>query len=253
MGRKKILDLQSHKFSLDISGENKRVLDSETNAFGLKYGPFINFMLSRFCRMSDDIKEVINIALINKCEELNKQLAVCGEGFEKQNIEQKKAECLDIFKIINNGKELDSNILSPIMRKIMIQDGYAILPKDWIILNEEDAIHCQYVGVVECRNFSKYGIPHFAFFLLEKYDAVYYDEICDLCCQKWEEFTEILKKQVDLIPDSERPGSYLNGEEYLQAPNIGIFPIKDSTEKESGQEFPYGAMVVRTNTDIEDN
>lgn len=254
MGRKKITDLPSHKFSVVLNGKNKEILDIETEAFDMKYSSFINCMIGTFGYMSEDVKNTLNSALIRMCDELNKQIIACEEGFEKQDALHKKEECLNILKIINKGKELDLDVLKPNMTRYVIKNGYAILPSNWIILNEEEAIHSTSVSVVECRNSSKYKIPHFAVFLQEKYKKDYYDEICNLCCQKWKDFDEkVLKKQVDLIPDPERPGSFLNGEAHLQAPTIGIFTIKDSIEKESGQEFPYGAMVVRTNTDIEDN
>ena len=132
-----------------------------------------------------------------------------------------------------------------------MKDGYLIIPKEWIVLNEEDAMYCRYAGVVECRNSAKYGIPHFVFFTHAEYGRDYdTDLINEMCCNAWPKFKDIMAQQVEPIKDPEKPGEYLNVQEHLASPYIGYFSID---EADSGlrdiEDMPYGAMIVRTSTE----
>lgn len=87
MGRKRIRDLDSYKFSLDINGENKKALDCLTCNLDLKYGPIINHLISLFCCMPNNIKDSFLDFCILRCEELMKQQNVSGV-MEKEEIKK---------------------------------------------------------------------------------------------------------------------------------------------------------------------
>lgn len=53
MERKRVTDLHSCKFSLNISGENKKTLDMLTTNYEPKYGPMINYIIEGFFRMPE--------------------------------------------------------------------------------------------------------------------------------------------------------------------------------------------------------
>lgn len=249
MARKRILALSSYKFSMDLSGENKDAVDEATENFGMKYGPFINMLIQRFMRMPDRMKKAFIDFCISQCQEIDRQLEVAGD-FEKKNLEKEKEHYLEIARIINGGIDISYEADSD-MKKIAMKDGYLIIPKEWIVLNEEDAMYCRYAGVVECRNSAKYGIPHFVFFTHAKYGRDYdTDLINEMCCDAWPKFKDIMAQQVEPIKDPEKPGEYLNVQEHLASPYIGHFSID---EADSGlrdiEDMPYGAMIVRTSTE----
>ena len=57
MGRKRIHDLNSYKFTVDIGGENKKILDDLTENLNIKYGPAVNLIISTFCGMPKMIRQ----------------------------------------------------------------------------------------------------------------------------------------------------------------------------------------------------
>lgn len=256
MGRKRINDLLSYKFSMDLNGENKVSMDEITENFQVKYGPFVNLLIKSFCRMPDRMKEAFIAFCIEKCKELNEQIVVAGE-IEKKGLEDEKNRYLEIARIINGGIEIAYEDDDPTMKKIALKDGILIIPKDWILLNPEQAPQYSYAGVVECRNSDKYGIPHFCFFTNYKHGCDYTDDftehIEELCCQKWPEFRDIMKKEVKLIPDPEHKGKYLNAEEHLASPVIGHFHITSTDDEYFDENPPYGAMIIRKNKTNDNN
>lgn len=249
MARPKILDQDFHKFTLDLSGDNKIAIDGITQNFQMKYGPFINLLIKSICRMTPRMKNAFIEFCKSKCDEINAQIKVAGER-EKKDLEEEKGKYLEIARIINGGLEIEYNNDDPTMRKIALKDGMLIIPKDWIVLNEEDAANCRFAGCVECRNSQKLGIPHFCFFANHQYACDYDDQfiesINESCCKKWPQFQEILHKQVKPIPDPDHRGKYLNTEEYLAAPIIGHFHIVCDDDELFDGHPPYGAMILRS-------
>lgn len=76
----------------------------------------------------------------------------------------------------------------------------------------------------------------------------------ELCRKQWPRFSEIekLAEQNKLVSNPKQPGHSLNFEEYLAAPLIGLFQIETQGERKrpDGEDPPYGAMIVRTNSDV---
>lgn len=258
MGRKRISDMDTYKFSLDLSGDNKTAVDSVTENLGIKYGPFINLLIRSVCRMPDSMKQKFIDFCMDQCQLLNEQMLNAG-GFDKKALEDEKSRYVEFAKIINDGIDVDSESdidTDPNMKKYALKDGVLIVPKEWIVLNPEEAQDCLYAGVVECRNSKKYGIPHFCFFTniqySNEYDQKHQDRINKLCCEKWDKFNEIMNLQVQLIPDPKNKGQYKNSKEYLASPAIGHFSILATDDKLYDNDPPYGAVIIRSGNNEND-
>ena len=254
MGRKKILDLSAYKFTFNIEGDVKESLDDLTDQYHTKYGPMINIIIKALCIMPDKMKKAFISFCKAQIRDLNKQIATAG-GYEKQQLESEKKQYLEFARLINQGYEITVSEEDNGMTEIEIQDGVLIIPKDWIIVNPEDAKNHRYAAVLECRNSSKYGIPHFVMFCDDKYANEYSNEFENefkrLCRKAWSAFEEeVEKKQLKLVQNED--GSYINGDKYLAAPTIGIFNIWESDDEHLAamdNEPPYGSMIVRTNVE----
>lgn len=251
MPRKKIIDAKSCKFSLDVSGENKEILDELTTNYMLKYGPMINKIISTFCRLPKSVKKVIEKSCLTEYERLCKEIKLTEESFHRLPLEQERDTYLEILKLINGGiYEVIDEKETSVMTKIKLVDGYLIIPDDWIVVNPEAAKNCRYATVLECRNSVKYGVPHFIYFSNLKYPRDYTKQMetdfFSLCQKAWPKFAEIkeLSDTNKLIPYPENNGQYLNLEAHLAAPTIGLFHIEEQGERSYG-EPPYGAMIVR--------
>lgn len=242
MGRKRILDLESYKFTLNVHGDNKIPLDILTEELGEKYGPVINMIISTFCNMPKDIKaEFLDFCRI-KIEEIEKIQKV-AEKMEYQELQRKKEYYQRILKIVNVRNALNDSKKVEHTKKIPLKNGCLYIPGDWILLNPEDAENCEYAGVVECRNSYLYKIPHFVFFT-QDFASESETFINELCVKTYPKFREIMKMQVEPIPDPEKKGHYLNEKEFFTAPIIGHFLIPEKEEVYKSK-LEYNAMIVR--------
>lgn len=257
MGRRRITDMQSHKFSVDISGKNKNAMDEYTYQYDMKYGPFLNFLIRKILRMQKPMSEYLRDCCLKKCDEINDAIITTEDEFTRQKLEQEKQEYLEMARLYAGGKEIDYDQKEdPTMTKYRVKDGYLIVPKDWIVLNPEFEGQCRYAGVVECRNSAKYGIPHFVFFTdiqyARDYDSDLEENVRDWCVEKWPDFTKVIQQEVKLIPDPENRGKYLNAEEHLASPVIGLFQILRNDDEHFKNDPPYGAMIVSAGTGKEE-
>ena len=258
MPRKKIIDSKSCKFSMDVSGDNKEVLDELTSNYMSKYGPMINKIIGTFCRMPKSIKKVIEKACLAEYNRLTAELEHTEEEFHRKPLEQERDSYFEILKLINGGiYEIEEEAEEEAtMKKIKLADGYLIIPNDWIVVNPEQAENCRYAAVLECRNSTKYGVPHFIYFNNCRYVNEFTDSMEEnfyqLCKKAWPKFSEIkeLSDKNRLVPDPDNKGQYLNAEAHLKAPTIGLFSIQEQGENPF-DEPPYGAMIVRTNAEEE--
>ena len=258
MPRKKIIDSKSCKFSVDVSGENKKILDELTTNYMYKYGPMINKIIGTFCRMPKGIKKVIEKACRTEYDRLTEELEHIEEEFHRKTLEHERESYLEILRLINGGMYEIANGPKDeeTMKKVKIANGYLIIPSDWIVVNSEQAENCRYAAVLECRNSAKYGVPHFIYFNNYRYGNEFTDSMKEnfymLCRKAWPNFSVIeeLNKKNKLVPDPDNKGQYLNAEAYLEAPIIGLFSIQEQGEN-SFNEPPYGAMIVRTNAEEE--
>lgn len=242
------------KISIDLTENNKKALENMVRNYGnrMKVSPFINLLIKTFCFMPDEIQKDFISLCKTRIADIDDNMQRAGE-FEKKALEQKKEHYLTIAKILNDGFDIPSDSIHK-MVKYKIKCGFIIVPGDWIVLNPDDAEYCAFAFVVECRNSATYGIPHFLYFTHSQY-GIYKEEetINDLCIEKWPDFkSKVIDKQVPPIQDPETK-EYINLEEHLASPQIGLFPISLSDSRNDEDDFPFGAMIVRTEPCEEDN
>ena len=247
MPRKPIVDALSCKFSIDISGDNKRTLDSITAKKNIKYGPAINAIIRTLCCMPNGIKNTLTRVCESEYKRLNDLIANTDEGYFCSQYEEERDFYLEMLTLMHGGNYRIET--TETMKKIRLLDGYLIIPNDWIVLNPERAEHSRYAAVLEARNYVKFGVPHFVYFNNFQYAGDYTDHMKNdfmrLCRKAWDGFANIeaLSNKNQLVPDPENPGTYLNIDANLKAPIIGLFGIDEQGDRY--KKYPHGAKIVR--------
>lgn len=126
------------------------------------------------------------------------------------------------------------------MRKIPMLGGKALLvpddPENWVVANEDDAPYSDKATIVEIRNGSKYGMPHFVVFHRGEIVAEFIDEAVTRVCPEYE---SVLAKRVTPRYDSD--GNFLNLDEWDASPAIGRFPAMPHNPVLGN---PYGIEII---------
>lgn len=135
-----------------------------------------------------------------------------------------------------------------------LNGGYILYPKDWIIVNPDEAMNCHFAGVIECR-LASYNMPHLLFFSSKKMSALTKDDFEKInrkATEAYPAFKDMLEQQVTPIDDPDQPGHMLNADEWMKSPQLGYFPIYEfGTSTTSPYYFlPLPAMVVPTDVSI---
>lgn len=254
MPRKRIIDANAAKFSVVVDGKNKKILDELVGNYDSKYSPMMNKIISTFCDMSPNLKSIIETSLLDEYHRLTDELKNSHDPFYQSSCEKDLLNCENILRMMNCGKyDLlpDNSENENTMKKVKLQNGYLIIPKDWIVVNPTRASECKYAFVLECRNHIKYGVPHFIYLTNEdRYSEHMENDFRELCRTKWDKFKDIekIEYQNQLVPDPDNTGEYLNVKEHLASPIMGFFPIEEQGERLrlNGDKPPFGAMIVRT-------
>lgn len=249
MPRKRIIDTDAAKFSVVVSGKNKRILDNLVQNLNSKYSPMINKIISTICDMNPNIKTIIENAILNEYRRLSKTLENASEPYYIESYKNDIAQCEDILKLLNLGiYNFPKFNFEPYNKRINLSDGYLIIPDDWIVVNAEKASTCRYVFVLEAKNYIKYGVPHFIYFTnSDTFTNDMEQDFRSLCRKHWSDFNTIekIEKENELITDPANPSGYANMKEYLESPIIGIFPIGEVKTDSDSLDMPFGAKIVR--------
>lgn len=129
----------------------------------------------------------------------------------------------------------------PSMKRVDLRGGsYLVVPDDWPVVNESNAASCDYAFVLEVRNASD-AIPHYVY--LSSKEVCPTDEVLDAIADIWPGIRDVQTSQVEPIYDKD--GMILNADEWMKAPIIGVFPIRDASSFSWEDKAPYGAMVYR--------
>lgn len=256
MGRKKLLDSNAAKFSVNVYGDNKKILDALTQSYNSKYSTTINKIISTFCNPPKEIREEIEAVLLKARKKALYEYENTEDPNFLENLASQIEYCEDYLLLSHRGdyRFYDDSPEKSMkeLRKVELSNGYLQIPTDWIIVNPEEIGRRSYAAVLECRNHAKFEIPHFVYLTdfkyAREYTAAMEEEFYQLCTKKWPRFSEIIKQseQAKLIEDPDHPGEYLNAEAYFAAPTIGIFAISDQTTG----NHPYSAMIVQANPDL---
>lgn len=260
MPRKKIIDSNSCKFTLNVSGDNKAILDEITKANNQKYGPTVNNIIHTLCLMPDSVKNAIQRTCLFEYDRLRDELLQTTDEYQRSQCEKEKECYATILRLTNKGRydlpDENEPATNPKMKSIELVNGYLLIPSDWIVVNPESSNKYRYAAVLECRNSKEYGIPHFVYLTdyksSENYPKEMEQDFYDRCEKEWPNFSQIkeLSDKNQLIPNPEKPNQYLNLEAYLKSPLIGLFAIPEQGER-TNDNYPYDAMIVRTDIDEE--
>lgn len=131
--------------------------------------------------------------------------------------------------------------------RLKVKTGYADIPRNWIqihVMDDEDEATC--ICVIETRNGTELGIPHFVF-KYDHYDGISNEEenkIYSSVCDVYPEFAKkVLAKKVKPVFDE--AGNFINSKEWDEAPLPGIFLIMDAVQDYPCFNWPYGVKFYR--------
>lgn len=240
------------KLSIDLPEENRRKLEQRKEKTRIPYGGTINALISTFCDLPDNIRSDLSDFYTAKLQTLCAHMDRAGD-FEREELKITIKRYMEMLSFINDGIpiNLDAIKRKPKMTTISIKDGVVIYPEEWVVVNPDVAAQCRYAGVVECRVTDDVHIPHFLFFTNNKYAREYskqeITQINRFCANESKQFAKVLAMQVQLVPDPDHPGTYLNEKEFLDSPKIGYFHlyVQGDPTCPSGYDPPYGAKIIR--------
>lgn len=235
------------KVSIDFTEPEYTLLTEQGKKEGKSNSFIINKLIGIFLRLSPDVAKKVGyfcheqyLAEQSKLERLF--------GFERDDTQRKADQFSTLSSYFGYDEKSEEN---PGMKRTYLRDGYVIYPNDWIVLNDVfgPADSCSYAGVVESRNSSEYGIPHFIFFSNAKYGRDYTDDMTDkiyeACAEAYPDFKKYWNLQLP-IPD-------LNDEKavdaWKKAPEFSVFhiPVKGDPIGWPREDYkpPFGAMIIR--------
>lgn len=248
----------SVKRTIDIHDANDEVLEMYKTERGMGYGTFVNGLIHTVCLRPEKVKLEMLSFIKQRLHLLYRQMDQ-ADKFEAAQLMEEAQAYRDFAKYLNDGIDVDIDEANkePIMERIPMMNSYIIVPDDWIILNRDEAEQCEYALVVEVRQGKKTRqIPHFVFFhnleSSNQYDKTFCDMVNRKCAQAYPEFQEFIDWENDhpdmeLKPDPDHPGQFLNAEDVLYGPQIGHFHVYVQGDRAYGNyEPPYGVRIVRT-------
>lgn len=247
--------MDSHCFyRLKLTPLSKAILDDKKNS-GSTYVDAINNLIDVFGSLPDDISSDLTFFAKSKALYLSKDMESSGlfmAATKKKSLDK----YLAIIAYLNAGipisieeirDELD-------MRKIEIKNGCLIYPKDFVLVNSQDAKDMEAAYVIECQNAKRYDIPYYIVFwhphkpyeTTEAYNA----KLLAQLLQKIPEFQRIVDLQVSPIYDPEHPEIILNEKELDEAPTIKYFPVyvHGDPRKPADYKPPRGVEIVHLST-----
>lgn len=249
----KISEKKSKKMSIDLREASDKWLGDIKENYGTAYGASINDLIFAFASLSDDVKKDFSDFCLTRLHSLSRQMRTAGK-LDYPELEDKAVQYLRLMKYLNNGKPINMDDIEnmKVLTSINIKNGAVICPDDWVVIDPGSAKEKEYAGVVSCRNAYLYQIPTFIFFSDHKYARDYTPgekvNINRLCSEISPEFAEAARNQISLVRDPQDPYKYINEREYLASPVIGYFELHEKGDPlfQSEEDFPYGAMIVRT-------
>ena len=239
------------RFTLTLSDSARESLDQKKEN-GWSMANTVNTLVDTFAILPDDVNRDLTAFAKGKALEISQKMERSG-FFAHDTMEASLNKYLAIIKYLNNGVPvtLDAIRTELDMQKVTIKGGHLICPKDFVLINPEEAAKLEAACVVECRNAAKYAIPHYIVFCnpkeahetTESYDA----RILDRLLMRIPKFKRIVDLQVAPIYDPEHPEEILNAREFMDAPTIGYFPVyvHGNPAKPADYKPPYGVQIIK--------
>lgn len=125
-------------------------------------------------------------------------------------------------------------------RKIKLQNGYLVVPENFVVLEKSVTEKADYAGVVEEKNGN---VPHYVFLSeipVSEYTAEDEERIYALCGEVNPEVISLREQEIDLQYDAN--GNILNATEWQLAPRFGAFVIPEVASEE---ELYLGTGIIR--------
>lgn len=239
------------KVSIDFTEPEYTLLTEQGKKEGKSNSFIINKLIGIFLRISPDVSKKVGRfcyeQYLTEQENLEKLL-----GFERDDAQRRTDQFAALSQYFGYDVKADKN---PGMKISFLKHGYVMYPNDWIVLNDifGPTDTCSYAGVVESRNSSKYGIPHFIFFSNVKYGRDYTDEmtstIYEACSKVYPDFKKYWNMQLPIpnLNDEDAVDAWQN------APEFSVFhiPVKGDPISWPREDYkpPFGAMIIRDTED----
>lgn len=241
------------KVSIDFLQPLYQRLNDTAKEQGVSNSKIVNMLVDLFLQLSPDVACDIGTYCHQKYQS-ERIAAAALTGFAQQD----KLLAADQYQRLSEYFGYNVAPTDQKMRRIYLKEGYALVPDDWIVLNDviAPADQCMYAGIVESRNCEKYQIPHFVFFSDYKYSADYpadlEEKVYTQCAAIYPDFRRLYNMQRP-IPDESRtdPEGLKLISEWMEAPGFGLFHLVEKGDPHYWNKYrpdydpPYGAMIVR--------
>lgn len=243
MARPKVLDHPKYRLSIVLDDDTKDLLDKVSDRYGAKYSKMIPKLLHEICDMTPSVKSSVLDFLVKKIEQNKEILRVCNKE-EKETLLKDQEEYLNIYQLITQGiafPEDDSIDMTYVQIKNQSLVRY---PKEWIVLNPEEALECRYAGVVTLRGVADTVEKQYAHILFfseqdDEYTEDEYKKILSRCCGISRKIDDIIRGQCFLNFKHKRE------DDLLFVSKISISPLPEKKGKLAEGNYLYGACILR--------
>lgn len=244
--------MASTLFTCSLDPENRHILEAKKKKDGWKLGETVNTLIATFGLLPDDIRNELLSHVKQQLRTLIEQMDQAGTC-ELAALSANAQKYLQIAAYLNNGQSLSLESIKNelLFKKITIQNGILICPKNYVAVNPEEALTNEYACVLECRNAALYGVPEYLIHCDRKYGCDFDDSYREMLIQKVidydPDFQKIIDIQVDPIMDPEQPGRILNATAYQHAPTIGFYNIYEHGDPIYPVDYrpSNGAEIIR--------
>lgn len=244
------MDLYSF-YRLRLSPESKKILEGKKEA-GSTYVDTINTLIELFGTFPADIHQDLMSLAKSKALKLSKAIESSGK-FASDSLHTSLNRYLAIIEYLNDGTPVSlEEIQTELdMTKTPLKNGYLVCPRNFVLINPDEAKNMETAYVIECRNASKYDIPHYIVFCHPKdpYETVevYDDKLLNQLLRRVPKFQRIVDLQVAPIYDPEHPENILNEKEFMAAPTIGYFRVHTHGDPSKPADYkpPYGVQIIK--------
>ena len=245
---------KTKKTTIDLNIDIYNAIEERRKGFpALTFGRYMNELLEKLLLAPGPVREAISRFCLDECKRLEDSMPEMGEFERRQASEYcRYYGTISMFLFSwNRHKEKTRD-----RNRIYLLDGYADVPKDWILLERtRPEIHRQ-LWVIETRHSEEYQLPHFVFGSDVGFgENLTYDEqaeIYDECIKAFPKFKEILNRQEprpDLEYFADKESIKTAYDEHLSRPQIGFFRIESSDDPGfDPNQQPYGCVVYRNNS-----
>lgn len=205
-------------FNFSINPRCRQLLEQKKKESGDTFGKTINSLIETFCILPKDIRKDL-MEFIKSQLLWIMDLKECAGLFEREKLTQTEQRYLSIAAYLNDGIPLDLDQLRQEykMQKIQILDGVLICPKEYKVINPEEAINMKYACIVECRNAKQYQIPTYLIFCNLPNPSFYgtdmKEQMLSKIVAKDPGFEKVIAAQIQPIKDPEDCKAILNNEE----------------------------------------